>query len=320
LGGPAAAADKSATPLVGSDRYGTAAGVAAMFFPSATLVGVATGTNFPDALAAGPDLGAKGAPLLLVAPSGALPGGPTAALLALSSTVTGAEIFGGTASVGDDVAAQVGTLAAIGGVATAANASAIFTGRYGVLVETVTGTKTVPITQVFDGNTGAVTAYASGVAPTTGTAPTAAQLAALPTGAAALETDVNTLFASYDTSVGLTTTDPDALFLLNAAQVFLDPNTPPTVRLAVYAALAALPTTTVTSGVKDSTGRTGIEISAAVTGSTASDSGTISYLFDPATVLPLQNKLVTSTGSLVDMSVITSLSTTTTLPTNPYSS
>jgi hypothetical protein len=76
----------------------------------------------------------------------------------------------------------------------------------------------------------------------------------------------------------------------------------------------------VTSGVKDSTGRTGIEISAAVTGSTASDSGTISYLFDPATVLPLQNKLVTSTGSLVDMSVITSLSTTTTLPTNPYSS
>ena len=54
LGGPAAKADPSATPLAGDDRFWTSEAVAATFFQTATTVGVATGLNFPDALAAGP--------------------------------------------------------------------------------------------------------------------------------------------------------------------------------------------------------------------------------------------------------------------------
>ncbi len=73
LGGPAAKADPAATPLAGDDRFWTSEAVAVTFFQTATTVGVATGLNFPDALAAGSDLAAKGAPLLLVPGTGALP-------------------------------------------------------------------------------------------------------------------------------------------------------------------------------------------------------------------------------------------------------
>jgi putative cell wall-binding protein len=319
LGGPAAAADKTATPLVGEDRYGTAAGVADTFFPAATMVGAATGTDFPDALAAGPDLAAKGAPLVLVAPTGPLPGSTTAVLLALSTSVKSADVFGGTASVSDDVATQLGTLANAGATAVAANTSAAYTGRYGVLTETVTGTSTVSLTQVIDGTTGAVTTYVkTGTAPPANTTTTLAQLQAVPLDAAGLESAVNTLYKAYDTTAGLTTTDPNALFLVNAAQVFLNPTTPPTLRLATYGALAAAPETGVTSEVKDSTGRSGVAISVKGTGSTAADDGTITYIFDPATGLPLEDVAASSTGAVVLRSTISSITTTNTLPTNPY--
>jgi hypothetical protein len=319
LGGPAAAADKTATPLVGDDRYGTAAGVADMFFPAAITVGVATGTAFPDALAAGPDLAAKGAPLVLVAPTGALPGGTTAALLALSTTVRSADVFGGTASVSDDVATQVGTLANAGAAAAAANTSAAYTGRYGVLTETVTGTTTVPVTQVIDGTNGAVTTYVkTGTAPPATTTVTLAQLQAVPPDAAGLEAAVNTLYKAYDTSAGLTTTDPNALFLVNAEQVFLNPTTPPSLRLATYGALSAAPETVVTSGAKDSTGRPGIAITAKVTGSTAASDGTLTFIFDPASGLPLEDVVASSTAAVVARITINSITTTNTLPPNPY--
>ena len=156
----------------------------------------------------------------------------------------------------------------------AANTSTTYTGRYGVLTETVTGTSTVQLTQVIDGTNGAVTTYVkTGTAPPANTTVTLAQLQAVPLDAAGLESAVNTLYKSYDTTAGLTTTDPDALFLVNAGQVFLNPVTPPTLRLAIYGALAAAPETGVTSEVKDSTGRTGVAITAKVTGSTAADSG-----------------------------------------------
>lgn len=319
LGGPAAAADKTATPLVGDDRYNTAAGIADMFFPAAPVVGAATGTTFPDALAAGPDLAAKGAPLLLVAPTGPVPEGTTAVMLALSASVKSAVLFGGTASVSDAVSAQLGTLANSGAVAAAANTSAAYTGRYGVATETQTGTTSVVVTQVIDGTTGAVTTYVkTGTAPPADTTATLAQLQAVPLDAAGLEAAVNTLYKAYDTKVGLTTTDADTLFLANSAQVFLNPVTPPTLRLATYAALAAAPETDVTSGVKDSTGRTGIEISAQVTGSTAADSGELSFIFDPATGLPLEDTAFSSTGTPVLRTTITSVTTTNTVPTNPY--
>jgi putative cell wall-binding protein len=319
LGGPAAAADATATPLVGDDRYGTAAGVADMFFPAATTVGVATGTDFPDALAAGPDLAAKGAPLVLVAPTGPVPGGSAAVMLALSTTLRSADVFGGTVSVSDDVATQLGTLVNAGAAAVAANTSAAFTGRYGVLTETATGTSTVSLTQVIDGTNGAVTTYVKpGTAPPATTTVTLAQLKAVPLDAAGLQSAVNTLYKAYDTQAGITTTDPDALFLVNAGQVFLNPVAPPTLRLATYGALAAAPETVVTSEVKDSTGRSGIAITAKVTGSTPASDGTISYLFDPATGLPLEDAVTSSTGAIVDRITINSITTTNTLPTNPY--
>lgn len=68
VGGPAARAASAATALVGADRYATAVAVAQRFFPNATAAGLASGTGYADALAAGADLGAHGEPLLLTDP------------------------------------------------------------------------------------------------------------------------------------------------------------------------------------------------------------------------------------------------------------
>jgi len=70
IGGPAAAADPAATSVVGSDRYETSAMVAFQFFATPAVVGVATGSTFPDALAAGAQLAVLGGPLLLVETAG----------------------------------------------------------------------------------------------------------------------------------------------------------------------------------------------------------------------------------------------------------
>lgn len=70
-----------ATRRFGADRYATAAAIsAAHFAPGAPVVFVATGLDFPDALAAGPAAAKLGGPVLLVAQD-ALPD-PTAAELA----------------------------------------------------------------------------------------------------------------------------------------------------------------------------------------------------------------------------------------------
>ena len=106
LGGPAAAADPNATPLVGADRYATAALVASTFFPAPTVVGFATGLNYPDALAAGVLLGSQGGPLLLTPTTGALPSSVGSYLAAAKATITAAYAFGGTASLGADVVAE----------------------------------------------------------------------------------------------------------------------------------------------------------------------------------------------------------------------
>ena len=65
LAAPAAA--QTVTRLAGDDRYGTAAAISASrVVPPASNVYIATGENFPDALAAAPASGRAGAPLLLV--------------------------------------------------------------------------------------------------------------------------------------------------------------------------------------------------------------------------------------------------------------
>jgi len=59
--------------LAGPDRYATSAAVSSTFAPGAAAVFLATGTNFPDALAGGAAAGALGGPIVLTAPT-TLPG------------------------------------------------------------------------------------------------------------------------------------------------------------------------------------------------------------------------------------------------------
>jgi len=98
LGGPSAAADPSATPLVGADRYATSVVVAERFFTRPTIVGFANGFAFADALSGSVDIGAKGGPLILVAPD-VLPGSVTTYLYSIAPTVTTGIVYGGTSVI-----------------------------------------------------------------------------------------------------------------------------------------------------------------------------------------------------------------------------
>jgi len=100
VGGQAAAADPGATPIVGVDRYDTAAKVATILFnPAPTTFGAALGTNFPDALAGGARSGFMGEPLLLVTTSAPLPS-ETAAYLSKVNPRSGV-LYGGPGAVDD---------------------------------------------------------------------------------------------------------------------------------------------------------------------------------------------------------------------------
>ncbi len=112
VGGPAVAADPAATPLQGADRYATAAAVAAAIFSAPTSVGLASGETFPDALSGGAYQAHAGGPILLTA-AASLPGATSSYLTGAKSTITSADIFGGTtalsASVQSAIAAALGS-------------------------------------------------------------------------------------------------------------------------------------------------------------------------------------------------------------------
>jgi putative cell wall-binding protein len=89
----------------GGDRYATAAKVSASAFPGgASTAFIATGANFPDALAGGPAGDQLGGPMLLSAKD-ALPATTAAELKRLA--VTQVVLLGGSDVVSDTVAAQV---------------------------------------------------------------------------------------------------------------------------------------------------------------------------------------------------------------------
>jgi subtilisin family serine protease/putative cell wall-binding protein len=89
----------------GADRYATAAAVSASRFgPGVPVVYVASGTNFPDALAAGPAAAAAAGPVLLVTPS-RIPAATAAELDRLRPTRI--VIAGGTSVVSDGVLAAL---------------------------------------------------------------------------------------------------------------------------------------------------------------------------------------------------------------------
>jgi len=96
LGGPAAAADPSATPVVGSDRYQTAAMVASKWFSAPGAVGFASGADFPDALAGDAQMGHLGGPMLLLDPSAATaPPEVAAYMTSISGDLSSAFAYGG---------------------------------------------------------------------------------------------------------------------------------------------------------------------------------------------------------------------------------
>ncbi len=106
IGGPLAAygADSGATPVYGQDLFNTSAAVASYFFPNATIFGLATAAEFPDALGGGVFMATGGrlGPLLLVNPSAPL---PSEIVPYLNSLPVGAQgyVFGGPLAVGSSV-------------------------------------------------------------------------------------------------------------------------------------------------------------------------------------------------------------------------
>jgi hypothetical protein len=111
IGGPAAAADPGATAIVGADRYETSALLAARLFSAPAEAGIATGLNFPDALAAGPWLARMHAPLLLAQPTG-LPAPVQSYLAGVAASLTQVELYGGPAALGPTVETGVENAAA----------------------------------------------------------------------------------------------------------------------------------------------------------------------------------------------------------------
>ncbi|HEY0868837.1 MAG TPA: cell wall-binding repeat-containing protein, partial [Acidothermaceae bacterium] len=108
IGGPAVAADPAATPLSGADRYGTAAAVAAALFTGPNNVGVASGTQFPDALTGGAFQAHFGGPIVLTDP-GTLPVPTSTYLTGAEATIVTTSIFGGTAALSTAVQASIST-------------------------------------------------------------------------------------------------------------------------------------------------------------------------------------------------------------------
>lgn len=113
MGGPAAAADPESPALVGNTRYETAALAAKYFFPKATMVAMASGNAFADALAGGVHAATIGAPLLLGPTAGDLPAGVSIYFRELPAAPSIAFLYGGTTAIGADVA--TGLQSALGG-------------------------------------------------------------------------------------------------------------------------------------------------------------------------------------------------------------
>lgn len=115
------------TRIGGRDRYATAADVsAATFAPGVPVAFVATGTKFPDALAAGPIAARLGGPVLLTLPD-SLPASTAAELSRLHPQRI--YVLGSAGAVSDGVAAQLrayaGSVTRLGGTDRYATAAVI---------------------------------------------------------------------------------------------------------------------------------------------------------------------------------------------------
>lgn len=95
----------NAARIAGADRYATGAAVsAATFAPGVPVAFVATGADFPDALAAGPAAALLGGPVLLVGQGGLSPAVATELARLQPASIV---ILGGPSVVGDEIAAAL---------------------------------------------------------------------------------------------------------------------------------------------------------------------------------------------------------------------
>ena len=106
VGGPAAAADPAATPLVGGDRYATAVAVASAFFSGHDTAGLASGEDFPDALSGGVHAVARRGPLLLTLAT-VLPAPTRDYLRNDGGTILRVYVYGGSQAISEAVLADV---------------------------------------------------------------------------------------------------------------------------------------------------------------------------------------------------------------------
>lgn len=105
LGGPAARAVPDAETLVGTTRYETAVAAARRFFPESDVAGIASGSDFPDALSGGPHIARQPGPMLLTVPTD-LPAATRAYLNELDTPKV--YIYGGPSAIDDRVVGQLG--------------------------------------------------------------------------------------------------------------------------------------------------------------------------------------------------------------------
>ncbi len=139
---PALRADAAvtATRIAGADRYATSAAIsAASFDPLVDVVYIATGVNFPDALAGAPAAALFGGPVLLV-PQGALPASIKTELERLDPADI--LVIGGTGAVSDAVKTELesytdGTVSRLQGADRYATAAAVSADAFPLGAETV---------------------------------------------------------------------------------------------------------------------------------------------------------------------------------------
>jgi putative cell wall-binding protein len=103
----AQATGKPVVRLAGADRFATAVAVSTAFFNLPPSVYLATGANFPDALAAVPAAGRAASPLLLVR-GGGIPSSVASELVRLHPPRT--ILIGGTVVISDGVISQLQAL------------------------------------------------------------------------------------------------------------------------------------------------------------------------------------------------------------------
>lgn len=93
----------TAKRLSGVDRYATAAAINNEFYVGGlapACIGVATGENFPDALAGGKHAGSKNCPIVLIKRVG-VPGPTSTYVIANAGTISGGFVYGGIAPIPD---------------------------------------------------------------------------------------------------------------------------------------------------------------------------------------------------------------------------